>query len=221
MKIFVITLFPEIARLYLNTSIMKKAQEKGVLFFSAIPLRDFGIGKHRQVDDRPYGGGPGMLLRPEPVFAAVDSILQMGENPHKILLSPQGKTFKQEDAARLSKKSSLLFICGHYEGFDERVRTSLADEEISIGDYILTGGELPAMVVIDAVVRLAEGVLPKESTAEESFSHNLLEYPQYTRPPEFRDMRVPDLLLNGNHEEIRKWRKQKALERTINRSSDC
>jgi tRNA (guanine37-N1)-methyltransferase len=218
-KVFIITLFPEVIQTYLNTSIMKKAQEKGVIFFSIIPLRDFGIGKHRQVDDYPYGGGPGMLLRPEPVFEAVDSILKTGENPHKIFLSPQGKRFKQDDAKNLSKKDSLLFFCGHYEGFDERIRISLADEEISIGDYVLTGGELPVLVIIDAVARMVEGVLPKESIESESFYDYLLEYPQYTRPAEYRGMKVPELLLSGNHREIEKWRKQKAVERTIERSA--
>jgi tRNA (guanine37-N1)-methyltransferase len=220
MKIYVVTLFPEIIQAYLSKSIMKKAQERGAVEFHVIPLRDFGIGKYKQVDDTPYGGGPGMLLRPEPVFSAVDFVLQHAlETPQKILLTPQGKRFTQFDAVRLSKLPALLFLCGHYEGFDERIRIGLADEEISIGDYVLTGGELPALVVIDAVVRLLPGVLPEASIQDESFSTDLalFEYPQYTRPAEFRGMKVPEVLLSGNHAAIEKWRREKAEERGYQR----
>lgn len=220
MKIYIVTLFPDLMTPYLSASIMKKAAECGAVTFATIPLRDFGLGNYKQVDDAPYGGGPGMLLRPEPVFDAVESAGGgVGKKPWRILLTPQGKRFEQADAVRLSGMESLLFICGHYEGLDERIREGLADEEISVGDYVLTGGELPALTVIDAVVRLLDGVLPKESTASESFAEGLLEYPQFTRPAEFRGMKVPEILLSGNHQAIEKWRKEQALARTLKSSS--
>lgn len=219
MKIFVITLFPEVIEPYLNSSIMKKAKESGVASFSLVGLRPFGLGKYKQVDDYPYGGGGGMILRPEPVFAAVDHVMEaVGSKPYTIVLTPQGKRFEQAEAVRLSKLESLLLICGHYEGMDERIPNGLADCEISIGDYVLTGGELPALVLIDAVVRLLKGVLPEKSVQDESFMDHLLEHPQYTRPAEFRGMAVPPVLLGGNHQEISKWRRENALRRTVSRS---
>lgn len=215
MKISILTLFPEVIEPYLQTSIMKKGQECGAVSFSVIGLRQFGLGNYKQVDDYPYGGGPGMILRPEPVFAAVEEISQTeGAKPYTIVVSPQGKLFQQPEAKRLAGQDSLLFICGHYEGMDERISESLADEEISIGHYILTGGELASLVIIDAVVRLLKGVLPLESTNQESFSSDLLEYPQYTRPAEFRGMEVPPVLLSGDHKLIEKWRRENALRRT-------
>jgi len=220
-KISIITLFPEVLLPYLSSSIMKRAEESGRVQYDLVPLRPFGLGKHKQVDDSPYGGGEGMLMRPEPLFSAVHSVTEReGKKPHTILMTPAGKLFTQKEAERLASLDSLLFICGHYEGIDERVRTGLADEEISIGRYILTGGELPALVVVDAVVRLLEGVLPPESTKNESFSQGLLEPPQYTRPPEFQGETVPPILLSGDHEAIRKWRRENALRRTIALSPD-
>lgn len=198
---------------------MKRAANSGVVNFEVVPLRPFGLGKHKQVDDYPYGGGPGMLMRPEPIFSAVEEVSQkIRQKPWTILLSPQGKKFTQTKAGRLSKRKALLFICGHYEGIDERVRAGLADEMISIGDYVLTGGELPALVVTDAIVRWVEGVLPKESKENESFQNQCLEYPQFTRPPEFKGMRVPEVLLSGNHAVIEKWRKDRAPKRKVSRS---
>lgn len=218
MKIFIITLFPDIIQIYLQSSMMKKAQDAGAASFSIIPLRPFGLGKHKQVDDYPYGGGPGMLLRPEPIFEAVESVSNaLGKKPWTILLTPKGKKLTQTKAKRLAKREALLFICGHYEGVDERVRAGLADEEISIGDYVLTGGELPALVITDAVVRLLENVLPPESRDNESFQNNRLEHPQFTRPADFRSMKVPDVLVSGNHAAIEKWRKENSPKRTGNR----
>lgn len=206
----------------INTSILKRAQEKQLVTIKLIDFRAYSPSKHKNVDDSPFGGGAGMVLKPEPIYYAVESVLGNYQNfQGKILLmSPQGKQFDQKMAQELAKEKSLAFICGHYEGFDERVRF-LADEEISIGDYVLTGGEIPAMVVIDAVCRLLPGVLGEsESPLSDSFSHGLLEYPQYTRPREFRGMAVPEILLSGNHEEIRKWRHREALRRTLQRRSD-
>lgn len=221
MKITIITLFPDVIEPYLASSIMKKAQEVRAVSFSVVPLRPFGLGKYKQVDDAPYGGGRGMVLRPEPVFAAVDHITQLeGKKPRTLVMTPRGKRFTEDDARRLSQMEQLLFIAGHYEGIDERVSIELADEEVSIGDYVLTGGELPALVVVDAVVRLLKGVLPDESTREESFSENLLEYPQYTRPPEFRGLQVPEILRSGDHKAIETWRKKESERRTVSRSPD-
>lgn len=221
MKIFVITLFPEVFEPYLASSIMKKAQTVGSVEFTLIPLRTFGLGKYKQVDDAPYGGGAGMLFRPEPLFEAVDSIVkQEGKKPKTILLAPTGTLFNQTKAKELSTVESMILICGHYEGIDDRVRTHLADEELSIGNYILTGGEIPALALIDAVVRLLPGVLPEASTSVESFSNGLLEYPQYTRPALYKGLEVPEILLSGDHAAIEKWRKDNALKRTEGRSRD-
>src|SRR5580765_1179411 len=212
MKIDVLTLFPAMFAGPLDESIIKRARESGRLDLRLHNLRDYAHDRHRTVDDRPFGGGPGMLLKPEPIFEAVESLAR--EHTRVILLSPAGRKFEQSIARELAQQGHLLFVTGHYEGFDERIREALADDELSIGDYVLTNGALPAMVVIDAVTRLLPGVLgDDESAADESFSHGRLEYPQYTRPAEFRGMKVPEVLLSGNHAEIEQWRRDQALVR--------
>lgn len=221
LKIDVVTLFPQMLDGFLGESMMKRAAEAGLVQFRTVNPRDFTTDKHNTTDDRPFGGGPGMVMKPEPLFAAIESI-QTPES-HVILLTPGGKTFQQADARRLADQHShLIFVCGHYEGVDERVRKTLIDEEISIGDYVLTNGVLAASVVIDAVVRLRPGVLGggEMATEDESFSSGLLEYPQYTRPPEFRGMKVPEILFSGNHAKIEEWRRRKSLERTAERRPD-
>lgn len=214
MKISVITLFPEIVGSYFSTSMMWKAQKDGYLDLELINLRDYGVGPRQTVDDTVYGGGDGMLLKPEPVVAAIEAAKESNPKAKVIMLSPQGTRFIQAKAQSLSGHD-LIFLCGRYEGFDERIR-SFVDEQISIGDYVMTGGELAAMVVADAAVRLIPGVLGGEASAEiESFSDGkTLEFPQYTRPEDFRGMKVPKVLLSGNHAEIDKWRSQQATERS-------
>lgn len=217
MRVDVLTIFPRMFTGPLDESIVKRAREKGILRVNLIDIRDFSLDKHRTVDDYPYGGGPGMILRPEPVFRAVESLLEKepGKKPPIILLSPQGEVFNQAMAQELAKEEWLILICGHYEGVDERIRAYLATREISIGDYVLTGGELPAMVLIDAITRLLPGAVGAEDgLKEDSFSWGILEYPQYTRPRSFRGLEVPEVLLSGDHEKIRLWRRKKALERT-------
>jgi tRNA (guanine37-N1)-methyltransferase len=219
LKIDVLTLFPAMFAGPLDESIIKRARETGLLDLKIHNLRDYAHDRHRTVDDRPFGGGPGMLLKPEPIFEAVESLAR--EGTRVILVSPGGRTFNQAIAADLAQVSHLLLVSGHYEGFDERVREELADDELSIGDYVLTNGALPIMVIIDAVGRLLPGALGDEQSAhEESFSHGLLEYPQYTRPAEFRGMKVPDVLLSGNHAQIAKWRLEQARQRTRERRPD-
>lgn len=219
MKIDVLTLFPAMFAGPLDESIIKRAREAGLLELRIHQLRDYAHDRHRTVDDRPFGGGPGMLLKPEPIFEAVETL--GGAETQVILLSPSGRTFNQAIARELALAPSLLLISGHYEGFDERIRQELADDELSIGDYVLTNGALPAMVIIDALARLLPGVLGDDASAEEeSFSHGLLEYPQYTRPAEFRGMRVPEVLLSGNHAEIARWRAEQARLRTSERRPD-
>ncbi|MGI6144817.1 MAG: tRNA (guanosine(37)-N1)-methyltransferase TrmD [Clostridia bacterium] len=216
MEIHVFTIFPDMFTGPLNTSILKRAQEQQKVKFHLVDFRCYSPSKHKNVDDSPFGGGVGMVLKPEPIYYAVEAALgDLHDYKGKILLmSPQGKQFDQKMARELAQEERLAIICGHYEGFDERIRF-LVDEEISIGDYVLTGGEIPAMVVIDAVCRLLPGVLGEsESPLTDSFYNGLLEYPQYTRPREFRGMTVPETLLSGNHEEIRKWRRKEALRRT-------
>lgn len=211
MNIQIITLFPGMFPGVMNASMLWKAQKSKLVSLSYINLRDYGLGRRKQVDDTPYGGGDGMLLRPEPLFAAVEAAKSNDPQATVLLMTPRGKRFTQSDARRLAKHTGLIIICGRYEGYDERI-TTLVDEQISIGDYVLTGGELPAMVVADCVVRLIPGVLGGETSAEvESFSDDqTVEYPQYTRPEEFRGLRVPDVLLSGHHGEIEKWRRQQA-----------
>src|SRR5215467_13330202 len=219
MKIQVLTLFPGMFAGPLDESIVKRAREAGLLDLQIHNLRDYAHDRHRTVDDRPFGGGPGMLLKPEPIFEAVEKLA--GEQTRVILLSPAGRPFNQAIARELAQLPDLLLVSGHYEGFDERVREHLADDEISIGDYVLTNGALPVMVIIDAVTRLLPGALgDDESAHEESFSHGLLEYPQYTRPAEFRGMKVPEVLLSGNHAQIAKWRAEQSRARTEERRPD-
>lgn len=219
MKIDVLTLFPAMFAGPLDESIIKRAREAGLLELAIHNLRDYAHDRHKTVDDRPFGGGPGMLLKPEPIFEAVEALA--GEATEVVLLSPSGRTFSQAIARELALKPHLLLVSGHYEGFDERVRSELADDELSIGDYVLTNGALPVMVIIDAMTRLVPGVLGDDDSAkDESFSHGLLEYPQFTRPAEFRGMKVPDVLLSGNHAEIARWRAEQARLRTQERRPD-
>jgi tRNA (guanine37-N1)-methyltransferase len=219
MKIDVLTLFPAMFAGPLDESIIKRARDTGLLDLKIHNLRDWTHDRHRTVDDRPFGGGPGMLLKPEPLFEAIESLKR--EQTRVILFSPAGRKFDQAIARELAAQNDLLLVTGHYEGFDERVREKLADDELSIGDYVLTNGALPAMVVIDAVTRLLPGVLgDDESSRDESFSHGLLEYPQYTRPAEFRGVKVPEILVSGNHAEIEKWRRERAKLRTEKRRPD-
>jgi tRNA (guanine37-N1)-methyltransferase len=210
MKIQIITLFPEMFDGVLNTSMLWKAQEKNLVEYSLINLRDFGIGPRKQVDDTPYGGGDGMLLKPEPLFAAVEHAKEQDPDAKVLLMTPRGDLFTQELAREFAAtEAGIIIICGRYEGYDERI-TTLVDKQISIGEYVLTGGELPAMIIADAVTRLIPGVLGGETSAEkESFSEEgVIEHPQYTRPEEFRGLKVPDILLSGHHAEIEKWRQQ-------------
>lgn len=217
MKIDIITLFPGMFAGPFNDSIIKIAREKKLVKIKIHNLRKWAKDKHKTVDNRPYGGGKGMLLMVEPIFEALKAIAPKAKT-HKtktILLSPQGKTLTQKKAKELAKLDHIMLIAGHYEGFDERIREYLIDEEISIGNYVLTGGELPAMTIVDAIVRLIPGVLDKEATENESFSKkDLLDYPQYTRPSDFKGWEVPEVLLSGNHAEIEKWRKEKSVEKT-------
>lgn len=222
MKIDILSLFPEMFAGVLHSSIMKKAQEKEAVTFKVTDFRDYSENKHRKVDDYPYGGGAGMVLKPEPLFAAVEDITKNDEKrPRIILLCPQGERFSQKKAEELSQEEHLVFICGHYEGYDERIREGLVTDEISLGDFVLTGGELAAMTIVDSVVRLLPNVLGNaDSPVLDSFSTGLLEHPQYTRPANFKGMEVPDVLLSGNHAKIEKWREEQALIRTFNRRKD-
>lgn len=217
MKISIITLFPEVFEPILNSSILKRAQKKGKVEFEFINLRDFGEGRHQIVDGRPYGGGAGMLFRADILAKALDFTKSKRSlrNTKVILTSASGKPYKQQDAKRLSKFNHLVIVCGHYEGVDQRFIEKCVDEEISIGDYVLTGGEIPAMIIADTIVRLIPGVLEKpEATENESFSDGLLEYPQYTRPESWEGLKVPRVLLSGNHQEIDKWRKDQSIKKT-------
>jgi tRNA (guanine37-N1)-methyltransferase len=216
----IITIFPDIFKPVLNESILKRAQAKKKVAIHVHDLRDYTDDKHHKVDDRPFGGGPGMVLMPQPIFDAVKKI--KGKRKAKvILMCPTGKPLNQKMARSLVKNKNLLVICGHYEGIDERVRTHLVDESISIGDYVLTGGELPAMVLVDCLTRLVPGVLGKEeSLSFESFETGTLEYPQFTRPANFRGIKIPDVLLSGNHQAIEKWRHQESLSKTKNNRPD-
>ena len=217
MKFDVLTLFPEMFEI-LNQSIIGKAIEKELIDINLINIRDFSKDKHKKVDDTPYGGGAGMVMKPDVVYDAYQSIKD--RNAKVIYMSPQGKPLNQKKVEELSKENHLIILCGHYEGIDQRVLDKIVDEEISIGDYVLTGGEIPAMVLIDSVSRYVEGVLKEDSIKEESFSNGLLEYPQYTRPEIFEGMKVPEVLLSGHHENIEKWRKEKSLEMTKKKRPD-
>ena len=211
MKIDILTLFPNMFNGILEESIIKRAIEKNLIEINLINFRDYTPLKNGQVDDTPYGGGSGMVLRCEPIFNAIDAIKT--EDSKIILLTPDGETFKQEKALELKREKHLILICGHYEGFDERIRT-LVDYEISIGDFILTGGEIPAMILIDSITRLIDGVITKGSLESESFNNNLLDYPVYTKPREYKGMEVPEVLTNGDHAKIAKWRLEKQIEKT-------
>lgn len=217
MKIDILTLFPEMFKGFLETSIIKRAIQTKKVQINIHNIRDYTLDSHNRVDDYPFGGGDGMVLMPEPVFRAVEAIKD--EESFVILLTPQGKTYNQRYAYELKEKKHLIIICGHYEGFDERIR-SLADVEISIGDYILTGGELASMIITDSVTRLIDGVISEGSHINDSFHDNLLDYPVYTKPQEFRGMRVPDVLLSGHHENINKWRLEEQIKRTKDRRPD-
>ena len=213
-QIDVVTLFPEMFQGFMGVSMMRRAVRMGAASIRTVDLRDFAQDARKTADDRPYGGGPGMLMKPEPIFEAIEALRT--PETHVVLMAPSGNRFDQAAARRLACESHLVFLCGHYEGIDERVCESLVSEKLSIGDYVLTNGTLPAAVVIDAVVRLLPGVLGggEEATRDESFTDNLLEYPQYTRPPEFRGMRVPEVLQGGDHQEVAAWHREKALNLT-------
>ncbi len=222
MKIDLVTIFPGILEGPFKESMIKRAADRGLVDIDLVDLRKYTYDRHRQVDDAPYGGGYGMILKPEPLFEAVEDLKNKSvcEGTWVILLTPQGQRFNQHRALKLAEKKHLILICGRYEGVDERVRVALVDEEISIGDYVLTGGELAAAVVVDAVVRLLPGFLEDEASADESFSELLLEYPHYTRPAAYRGMEVPPVLLSGNHSEIGCWRRKQSLKRTYERRPD-
>jgi tRNA (guanine37-N1)-methyltransferase len=221
-RIDILTLFPEMFRGPFDASIVARAVQQGIVSIELCNIRDWGEGRHNVVDDYPYGGGPGMVMKPGPLFDAVEAVQALDPEPGRIvLLTPQGRLLTEAVATELTALPRLLLICGHYEGVDERVREHLVDDEISIGDYVLSGGELAAMVVVDAVVRRLPGALgSEESLAEESHSQGLLEYPQYTRPPDFRGWQPPDVLLSGHHEEVRRWRRLQSLLRTARRRPD-
>lgn len=222
MNFHVLTLFPEMIEQGVNTSITGRAIEKGLINLDAINIRDFAGNKHGQVDDYPYGGGAGMVMQPGPVYRSYESVVEkIGYNPRVIYLTPQGKVFNQKMAEDFAGEEDLVFLCGHYEGIDERVLEMIVTDNVSIGDYVLTGGELPSMVMIDAISRLVPGVLNNDVSAEfESFNDNLLEYPQYTRPAEFMGKEVPPILLSGNHPKVDKWRREQSILRTLERRPD-
>ena len=213
MKFTVLTLFPQIPQAFFENSIMAKAVEKGIIAYDLVNIRDFATDKHHTCDDSPYGGGAGQLMMTEPLGRALDSV--KASKKHVIYVTPGGKQFTQSKALELSRKDELVIICGRYEGIDQRIIDYYVDDEISIGDYVMSSGEVSATVIIDTVYRLIDGVISSESLDEESYSDGLLEYPQYTRPPVYKDMEVPDVLLSGNHEKIRKWRLKKRLEKTL------
>lgn len=217
MKIDILTLFPEMFDSFINTSIMKIAREKEIVEINTINIRDFTTNKHKKVDDYPFGGGPGMVMMAEPVYLAVESVKK--EDSLVILMTPQGEVFNQKKASDLKEKKHLIMICGHYEGIDERIM-EIVDLELSIGDYVLTGGEIPAMVITDSIVRLLDGVIEAESHENDSFSNGILDHPVYTRPSIFRNMEVPEVLLSGHHENIKKWRIEKAIEKTTLKRPD-
>ena len=224
MKIDILSLFPDMFTGVLGNSILKKAADKQKVAYQVVNFRDFADNKHQTVDDYPYGGGAGMVLKAQPIFDAVHHLTSQtieAKKPRIILLCPQGERYSQRKAEELAKEEHLIFICGHYEGYDERIREHLVTDEISIGDFVLTGGELGAMVIVDSVVRLLPGVLGNKASAQhDSFSAPLLEYPQYTRPADFRGFKVPDILLGGNHRKIDEWRKKQSLKRTWERRPD-
>ncbi len=222
MNFYVLTLFPEMIYSGLNYSIIKRALDKNIINIETINIRDFSNNKHRQVDDYPYGGGAGMVMKPEPIYLAYESVkAKTGSNTRVVFMTPCGKTYNQKIAEEFSKEDNLILLCGHYEGIDERVLDLIVTDEISLGDFVITGGELAAMTVIDSVSRLIPGVLSKEeSYINESFSNGLLEYPQYTRPYNFNGIKVPDILISGHHKNIDKWRREKSIEKTYKKRPD-
>ena len=222
MNYHILTLFPEMVLNGLHTSIIGRAAEKGLLSIEAIDIREYSTDKHRHVDDYPYGGGAGMVMQPMPICEAYDDLCEkIGKKPRVIYMTPQGRVFNQKIAEELAQEEDLVFLCGHYEGIDERALELIATDYLSIGDYVLTGGELPAMVMIDCISRLIPGVLNNDTSAEfESFHDNLLEYPQYTRPEEYRGLKVPDILLSGHHKNIETWRREQSIKRTLERRPD-
>lgn len=222
MNFYVLTLFPDMIRDGFQTSITGRAVEKGLLSLETVNIRDFSVNKHQRVDDYPYGGGAGMVMQAEPVCLAYESVAsKIPRKPRVLYMSPQGKVFHQKMAEELVREEELVFLCGHYEGIDERVLEEIVTDEVSIGDYVLTGGELPALVMMDAISRLLEGVLHNEESAEfDSFSDNLLEYPQYSRPQNWRGKEVPPVLLSGHHVNVEKWRREQSLLRTKKRRPD-
>lgn len=224
MNIHIMTLFPDMVMGGLNTSIIGRAMDKGILSIEAVNIRDYAFNKHQSVDDYPYGGGAGMLMQAEPVYQCYRAVLErigMDKKPRVLYMSPQGKTFSQKMAGELAEEEELIFLCGHYEGIDERVLEEIVTDYVSIGDYVLTGGELPAMVMVDAVSRMVPGVLHNDVSAEfESFQDNLLEYPQYSRPEVWHEKRVPKILLSGHHANIEKWRREQSVIRTAEARPD-
>ena len=222
MNFYILTLFPEMVAGGLATSITGRAMEKGLISVEAINIRDYSKDKHRHVDDAPYGGGAGMVMQAEPICDAYEDLCEkIGKRPRVIYMTPQGQVFNQQIAGDLAREEDLVFLCGHYEGVDERALEILEADCLSIGDYVLTGGELPAMVMIDCISRLVPGVLNNDASAEiESFHDNLLEYPQYTRPEEFKGLKVPEVLLSGHHKNIEEWRRQQSIQRTLERRPD-
>ena len=222
MNFYILTLFPEMVAGGLATSITGRAMEKGLISVEAINIRDYSKDKHRHVDDAPYGGGAGMVMQAEPICDAYEDLCaKTGKRPRVIYMTPQGRVFNQQIAGELAKEEDLVFLCGHYEGVDERALELIGADYLSIGEHVLTRGELPAMVMIDCISRLVPGVLNNDSSAEiESFSDNLLEYPQYTRPEEFRGLKVPEVLLSGHHKNIETWRRQQSIRRTLERRPD-
>ncbi len=218
MKIDLVTIFPGILEGPFKESMIKRAIDQGFVEVNLVDLREYTNDRHRQVDDYPYGGGRGMVLKPEPLFRAIEDLKEKSEtHPWVILLTPQGRVFNQKTALELAQKEHVILVCGRYEGVDERVRTELIDQEISIGDYVLTGGELPAAILVDAVVRLLPGFLTEEAAENESFTESLLEHPHYTRPAEYRGMEVPEVLLSGDHAAIERWRREQSIKRTYRR----
>lgn len=222
MKITIMTLFPEMCNAVLDESIIGRARKSGIIEIDTVNIRDFTHDKHNRVDDAPYGGGMGMLMQAQPIYDCFASLCsEDGKKPHLIYMSAQGKTLTQSRVKELSQLDNIAILCGHYEGVDERIIEEIVDEEISIGDYVLTGGELPALILSDSIARMIDGVLPNDEAKElESHYSGLLEYPQYTRPPEWHGRKVPDILLSGHHGNIDKWRREKSLERTLERRSD-
>ncbi len=222
MNYHILTLFPEMVLQGLNTSIIGRAAEKGLINIHAVNIRDYSVDKHRHVDDAPYGGGAGMVMQPGPVCCCYEALCStLGKRPRVLYMTPQGKVFNQSIARELAMEEDLVFLCGHYEGIDERALSMIVTDYMSIGDYVLTGGELPAMVMVDCIARLVPGVLNNDESAEiESFHDNLLEYPQYTRPEVYEGMRVPEVLLSGHHKNIETWRRQESIKRTLERRPD-